>query len=229
MKVAIGLLCFDVFRTRRDQMLLGTLRTLAASDYPYTLHVVTNGSTDGTEQVVRDLGGIVDNTNSAIWFGMRTAIDACTASGADLVVFSADDLAYHPGWLNRLVQFWQAAPTDVKLATQFLEDCWDWNAISAAAEYGGQRCLFRDSVPGCSWSFRAKDWPFIGPLPEHTPGEDLEVCQRLRHAGYRLAALDLAEHVGDRHSAWGNQSWTYAKPLDRAAYGFPERNAALVG
>lgn len=223
MRVSIGLLTWNVFASGRDQMLLGTLRTIRDAGHPYTLHVVTNGSNDGTENVVRELGGIVDDTNSAIWFGVKTAFEACLNDGADLVVFSADDLEYQPGWLARLVNFWQHAPDDVKLATCFLEDCWQWNEITGSAQIGGEQCLFRNSVPGASWSFRAADWPIIGPLPEQSPGEDLIVAQKLVSQGYRLAALDLCDHIGEKSSAWGNESWRYAVPLDREKWGFPPR------
>jgi hypothetical protein len=53
----------------------------------------------------------------------------------------------------------------------------------------------------------------IGPIADKTGGEDHEVNQKLRANGFRLAALDLTDHIGERESAWGNQSWTVAKPL----------------
>lgn len=230
MNVSIGLLCFDIFRTKRDQMFLATLKSLRNGGYPSTLHVVTNGSTDGTERVVRDLGGIVDDRHTAPWYGMQVAFDAGVADGADLVVFSADDIAYTPGWLARLVRFWAEAPDDVKLATQFLEPEYPWNAIGGADTIGGERCLFRESVPGSSWSLRARDWPVVGPMPTYSPREDLDTCAKLRAAGYRLAALDLAEHVGERQSSWGNQSHLYARPLDRARWGFgPAPDVSATG
>jgi hypothetical protein len=60
----------------------------------------------------------------------------------------------------------------------------------------------------------------IMPIDERTGGEDLSVCKRLRDHGYKLAALDLAIHIGEQASAWGNDSWRYAKPFDYQLYGF---------
>ena len=70
------------------------------------------------------------------------------------------------------------------------------------------------SLPGSSWSFPARHWrQIVGPLEDRTGGEDLAVCQGLLATGYRLAALDLTEHIGERESAWGNRSWERAQPL----------------
>jgi hypothetical protein len=59
----------------------------------------------------------------------------------------------------------------------------------------------------------------IGPLEHTTGGEDGAACRKLRENGYRLAALDLAEHIGEEQSAWGNMSYRRAKPLDREKWG----------
>jgi len=164
----------------------------------------------------------VDDGDTIIAYGMQRAIEAALDHEPDIVLFSADDITYVRDWLPRLVRFWQAAPDDVKLATLYLEPEWDWNRPLGAADIGGERVLFRASVPGGCWSFRATDWPLIGPIPQKMPGEDLDICQRLRAARYRLAALDLGSHEGRHVSAWGNRSEDYAKPLNARAWGFAE-------
>ena len=120
---------------------------------------------------------------------------------------------------DKLAAFWQDAPEEVKLCSLILEPVYPWNTIRGTLDAGGLRALLRDSVGGCSWSFRASDWPTIGPLPQVMPGEDLQICQKLVSQGYYLAALDLGEHVGEKVSAWLNESWKYAQPLDRARWG----------
>lgn len=132
----------------------------------------------------------------------------------DIVVFSADDYYYRADWLDTLRRFWQAAPVDIALASLNWEPSYAWNAVEADQIIGGVRTLIRASIPGSSWSFRAEDWRMIGPIANKTGGEDLEICGRLRANGFRLAALDLTDHIGERESAWGNQSWTVAKPLE---------------
>jgi hypothetical protein len=151
--------------------------------------------------------------------GMNLAITAALAYDPDIVLFTADDYEYKPDWQERLLAFWSEAPEDVKLVTCNLEPEYTWNTVLGTVDAGGQRALVRASVPGSNWSFRARDWPLIGPVREITGGEDLEVCAWLQRDGYRLCALDLTEHIGEQQSAWGNQSWRIARPLHKERWG----------
>ena len=217
--ISVGLLTYNQFRTGRDALFRDTLASIEAEEHPHTLDIVTNGSTDRTDVVVRTLGGIVDNRNAAAWYGMELAISAALSHDPDIVVFSADDLAYHAGWMDALAAFWDAAPDDIVLATLFLEGQFGWNTVTDALAIGPERVLIRESIPGASLSFRARDRSKILPLERIMPGEDLALCRKLRAQSYRLAALDLAEHAGREVSAWQNMSWTYEQPLDREKWG----------
>ena len=222
MKISIALLTFNQFLTGRRNLFLQTLESIQREPNHFTLDVVTNGSTDATDKVVRKLGGIVDNTQTQSWYGFELAMRAALSRRPDIVVLSADDITYTPGWMDKLAAFWAAAPEDIKLATCFLEGLWSWNAVTDAIDVAGLRVLIRDSVPSASWTFRASDADLILPLERIMPGEDLALSTKLRNAGYRLAALDLAEHTGARQSAWGNRSFEYEQPLDRTKWGLPE-------
>lgn len=218
MRVDAAVLTFNVYRTDRLPFFEATVASIRAAGIEPL--VVTNGSSDQTDLLVRrQPRHLVDNGNSAAWYGMELAMRGVLETQPDIVVFSADDITYEPYWCERLIDFWQHAPADVKLATLFLEGVWQWNTVTEAIDCGGERALIRNSVPGASWSFRASDVDLILPLPQIQPGEDLAVCERLRGQGYRLAALDLAAHEGARNSAWGNMSWTYEQPLDRKKWG----------
>ena len=219
MKIGVGVLTWNHRKTGREQMFYDALLSLTNGGQAVDVVVVTNGSTDGTQDTVRRLGGIVDDGNSQIWYGMTRAIEEVIARGADIVLFTADDITYYPGWADKLAAFWQDAPEEVKLCSLILEPVYPWNTIRGTVEAGGLRALLRDSVGGCSWSFRASDWPIIGPLPQVMPGEDLIVSRRLIEQGYYLAQVELGEHVGEKVSAWLNESWKYAQPLDRARWG----------
>jgi glycosyltransferase involved in cell wall biosynthesis len=211
MKIVAVCLTFNHKKTGREQMFWDTWDSLA----PVERIVITNGSTDGTQDVVKELGGIVDDTDSRIWYGMQTGIDEAIRRGGDLILFTADDITYKDGWADRLAAFWEDAPDEVRLCSLILEPQYPWNTIRGTLEAGGERAILRDSVGGCSWSFRAKDWPDIGPLPQVQPGEDIPVCNKLIERGDYIAQIDLGDHVGEAHSAWGNQSHLHAVPLDR--------------
>ena len=52
----------------------------------------------------------------------------------------------------------------------------------------------------------------MGPFPKMMPGEDLEICNRIKALDRRMVALDLVEHVGVERCAMGQQ-----EPRDRGA------------
>src|SRR5690348_16569500 len=121
MNISVGLLTYNQFLTGRQNLFQQTLASITAESFPHTLDIVTNGSTDRTDVVVRKLGGTVDNTNAAAWYGMELGIRLALAHDPDIVVLSADDLAYHPGWMEKLATFWDDAPDDIVLATLHIE------------------------------------------------------------------------------------------------------------
>ena len=149
MKIGVGVLTWNHRKTGREQMFYDTLLSLTNGGLPVDVVVVTNGSTDGTQDTVKRLGGIVDDGNSQIWYGMTRAIEEVIARGADLILFTADDIVYAEGWADKLAAFWQDAPEEVKLCSLILEPVYPWNTIRGAVEAGGLRALLRDSVGGC--------------------------------------------------------------------------------
>lgn len=224
LKVVPAILTYNQFATKRADLFQQTYASIKAAGVEPI--VVSNGSNDGTDKVVRALPkGIVEDSNPKMWWGCTVAIVAALDEGADVVMFSADDLTYHDGWLPKLQAWWTHAPDDVVLAGGFLEGEFPWNEPSGVIDAGGVRGLVRPSVPSATWTFRARDWPLIRDpetltVHQQSPGEDHATCQRLLANGYRLAQLDLAEHSGVKVSAWKNESWKYEKPLDRAKWGF---------
>jgi glycosyltransferase involved in cell wall biosynthesis len=115
MTIGVGVLTWNHKKTGREEMFYDTLLSLTNGGQAVDVVVVTNGSTDGTQETVRRLGGIVDDTDSRIWYGMQRAIEAVIARGAEIVLFTADDITYHPGWADQLAAFWADAPEEVKL------------------------------------------------------------------------------------------------------------------
>ncbi len=223
MKIVPAILTWNQFVTGRQDYFRQTYESIKATGIePF---VVSNGSTDGTDKVVRALPrGIVDDRNAAMWWGCSIAIMAALDDGADVVLFSADDITWRDGWLPKLQAWWAEAPDDVVLAGGFLEGEFPWNRPTGTIDAGGIRGLVRPSVPSATWTFRARDWTKIRDpekltVHQESPGEDHGTCQRLLANGYRLVQLDLAEHSGVHASAWGNRSYEYEKPLDRKRWG----------
>ena len=218
MKIAVALLTYN-----RKMLFLQTLNSLYSAGHPYSLCIYDNGSSDGTGQIVEEIGGMVNKGEShTTGYGMNRVIEMAMSHDPDLILFTADDFRYCKDWLARLVSFWQAAPADIVMTSCYLEPSWPWNTITELSDAGGERYAIRDSIPGSNWSFMARDLEKIYPIREATGGEDLEICKRLTSNGLKLAALNLVEHVGEKESVWGNESWRYSQPLDVKALGFSE-------
>ena len=209
--------CVAVLTFNRFHLLRQTLASMdAAPGYAFRRVLVDGGSSDDQQRawVAHQPDSYVFEGKVSVGHSMNTAIDLAVGTGAGLIVFSADDYEYRPGWLARLVNFWQAAPADVGLAALNWEPDYPWNTVLEEVVIGGERTLMRATLPGSSWSFPVPYWrQIVGPLEDRTGGEDLAVCRSLLAGGYRLAALDLTEHIGERESAWGNKSWERAQPL----------------
>lgn len=210
MKIAVGVLTYNRFH-----FLVQTLASMdAAPGYPFARVLVDGCSSDEVQRAfVMGQGGYVFGEVGTVGRGMNKAIELALATGPDIVVFTADDYDFKPDWCRRLVTFWQEAPADIAIATLNWEPMYPWNIVHEQMVIGGEHVLIRGTAPGSSWSFRASDWPIIGPIEDKTGGEDLTVCTRMKAMGRKLAALDLTLHTGERESVWGNQSWQRAQPL----------------
>lgn len=221
MRVAVGVLTYENLRNDRKNLFLETLRSLRDNtNFPFDLFLVDNNSQDGTADLVAKLGGYCSTTYpTTCGHGMNVTLGILSSCGADLCVFSNDDIWWKPGYLERLVKFWKEAPDDLLICSGHLEPEFFWNTPRELVTYGGVKALVRDTAPGGTWTFRARDWPIIGPVPETHGIDDVPTCQRLLAQGYRVAQMDAATHVGVECSTWGNRSDVFGKPLDREAWG----------
>jgi hypothetical protein len=212
-RVSIAVRAWNVMDGQRRAWFDATLASLKDAGHPYELFIVDNGSIDGSSELIASLGGHVVPRNAggnSSGSGMNIAIERALSSQPDLIVFSDDDIAWHPGFLRRAVEFWSHSPPDLALLSGFIEPRWPWNAVRGVVHCGPLRTIIRESAPGGAWTFPAANWRWIGPLD---PGmsADYDACMRLRRAGFRIGQADLALHMGAGFSTWGN------KPLPGAA------------
>lgn len=231
MKVAVVVRTWNVVEHHREALLLRTLDSIQHAGHEATYLLLDNGSDDTTVDYLRlercagtigDFQLLRRSTSSPFGrgkpgLGVNAAVAAALHTGPDLVCFSDDDVEWASGWLRPVVQFFERAPGDVVLLSGLMEPVWEWNGPTGVVEAGGVRALVRDSVPGASWMFRAEDWAKIGPVAEDRT-HDVAGCKRLRQHGYRMAALDLAEHIGYAQSTLGN-TVASGKPVDREEWG----------
>lgn len=220
MKIVIAVLTYN-----RKALFEKTMNSLAHAGYPFIPVVIDNGSTDGTAEAAKaSFGNVIINNSGdhSTGYGMNLAIEEALRHKPDLILFSADDFEYKKYFLHELVNFWSNAPADVIMASCYLEPLWDWNKVISKGKAGQTRYVLRESIPGSNWSFMANSVNEIYPVAQKTGGEDLAICAKLRRQRYRLAALDLVIHTGEEQSAWGNQSYKYAQPINKKELGFAE-------
>ena len=226
--IGVGVLTYNAVATYRVRLLEQTLESLRKGGYPVQVLAVDNASTDSTGLYLQrenvDVGYTSKYINHTSAHGNNIVAARVIASfNPDIVVLSDDDVKWHDGWARRLVDFWADAPENVKLAGGHLEpEEYDWSKILGTDDIGGQHCLYRTSTGAATWSFRARDWPYIGPLPDRKQGwGDLPACERVLKQGFRIAQLDLAIHMGEDQSSWGNRSYSMFKhKLDKKKWGF---------
>jgi len=180
-----------------------------------------NGSTDGTADWVASIGGHCDvpaDGNTSGGRGMNNAATAAAKRG-DVVVLTADDMWWRPGWRQNVETFWTNADPRIAIFCGLLEPEYPWSVPEGGINVAGVRGLIRPTVPGSGWTFRSSDWlDTIGPVPEVQGNDDVPTCNRLVTWGRLLVAADLAEHRGEDRSVWGNRSYQYARPLDTRGY-----------
>jgi hypothetical protein len=178
---------------------------------------------------------------------------------AELFVMSDDDMEWHADAGEKLLRFWsnRTVPEELAIVSGLLEPEYDWNTprgmIEAHADLREDddgvvhmqphhgRVLWRDSAPGCAWTFVAggchhglaphyftmrhegmrvhgRETVFINDF-----GYDYEYCKRLRegHHQLKVAQMDLAEHIGWDATTHGNAARDdlRVKPLDREKWG----------
>jgi len=230
MKIVAAVLTFNSIKFDRVELVKKTVESLCAELDQRDVVLFDNGSSDGSfEQLqnILDCDFACDTRPGCAGAGMNRAIERVLANKSpDIVLFSNDDVYWRPGWRKKIEAFWSSARPSNKLAGGIIEPEWGWNTILGSDVVGGQKVLYRSSVGGASWSFRACDWPLLGPVSEEGMGlgDDTLVCQKI--AGkYQIAVMDLADHIGEDKSTWGNNpSKMGAPPIDLVKWGLQEKN-----
>lgn len=233
MNFLVGVLSHNAVSTLRCRLLERTLWSLENAFTGRTLLVLDNDSPDGSGEWVRALRSAAlrvlyhsPDGNTSPGRGrneLMRALAPFARGGDDIVVLSDDDVLWANYAEARLRRFWAAAPADLIILSGLLEPDWPWNTPRELIECGGVKALVRDSAPAAAWTFRLGDWGNLGPLLETTDGEgeDFDACQRLRAAGFRVAQIELASHIGEGYSQLGHDAdrKIAGRPLDRERWG----------
>jgi hypothetical protein len=207
-RVAAAVLTFRAVTHDRIGLLEQTIGSLDEAD---DVFVVDNGSDDGSDGYVRELGGHChhgDLTTSGHGTNLCARILAGTT--ADICVLSDDDMLWRAGWRDQLEAWWTEADDDVALTGCHIEPLFPWNEVIGPVRFAGVPGLVRSSTGAASWSYRSRHFDAIfGPagIPQQVQGHgDVPACDRVRDRGFRICQIHLAEHVGHERSTWGNRT-----------------------
>jgi hypothetical protein len=195
---------------RRPRLLEQTLRTLyeRTPSYRFNVTLVTDGMPDhGLPPLVTTHN---NSWNVTIWppcgvIGRLKNLGAYWSEKqfgrGDWLYFSDDDVAFLPGWLEKLT-------AGAIMLEEFGYELWGGQVhpyhlpIKQAAK--GFDIAFGEyqMLDGPSWLMRWRTWDEIGPLPERSggacQGEDVTFCHRLTAQGGRIGVIHphVCVHTG---------------------------------
>lgn len=213
MRVGAGVLTRNAITHDRQQLTERALASLVEAD---TVVLVDNGSDDGSADWAATLGAHLHRPadgNTTCGRGMNVLADLLV-DDVDVMVLTSDDMSWRPGWRHVVETFWTHADPQVAILCGLLEPHYPWSPPTGTYSAGGVHGITRTCVPGSGWTLRSSDWPTIGPVPEMPGEDDVPTCARLHAAGRLLVAVDIADHLAEHASTWGNQSHRFARPLD---------------
>jgi hypothetical protein len=213
MKIAAAVLTRNIIQHAREDLFYETIDSLRPFGVP--LHVVDNGSDDGTAELVADgtdwTPYLSTDENTTSGFGTWTCCRILAGTDADLCIVSDDDMAWSAGFIVPLVDWWDHAPDDLVLTGGHLEPEYPWNAITEQTMFGSTLGLIRASTGAASWTFPKNRFARLQSVAKTLRIDrqgtwDVPMCEGLTRRMWKIGQLDLAEHRGQGRSSWGNRT-----------------------
>ena len=178
------------------------LDSLSATAYPALgIHVVDNGSRDGTpEEIAARFPHVLltrQRRNLGFAEGNNAGIRAALRAGADYVALLNQDTWVEPGWLTPLIEVAEADPGIGILSPAQLSyegDTYDPNFEKIVHGYPGGPVIDVPTVTGAALLVRRKVFEQVGLLDPiyFAYFEEVDFCRRARIRGWRTAVVPAA-------------------------------------
>lgn len=230
-RISVVVCTYNGSRTIRD-----CLEGLMRLEYPNAeLIVVNDGSTDGTEAIVREYDvRLISTPNMGLSSARNTGLEAATGG---IVAYTDDDARPDPHWLHYLADAFMrypfaavggpniAPPGDGPIA-----DC------VANAPGGPVQVLLTDTIaehiPGCNMAFRRDRLLAVGgfDVQYRTAGDDVDACWRIEDAGGTIGFAPAAmvwHHRRNSVSMFWRQQNGYGRAEAMLERKWPARYNAL--
>jgi cellulose synthase/poly-beta-1,6-N-acetylglucosamine synthase-like glycosyltransferase len=219
----------------------GTVRSLAATDYPdVEIVVVDDGSTDATADIVQHLRlsrpglRLIRQANA----GKPAALNAgIAAARADLLILVDGDTVFAPDAIGRLVQPFAdplvgAVSGNTKVANRE-RLLGRWQHLEYVVGFNLDRRLFdlgecMPTIPGAIGAFRRTALRDTGGVPADTLAEDTDLTMAVLRAGWRAVYADRAVAWTEAPSTlrqWWRQRYRWCFGTMQAAW--KHRHAVL--
>ena len=214
------------------------LRSLGELAYPdFEVILVDDGSTDDTPDIAARFPDVrmIRQENQGLSVARNTGLGAATG---EIVAYTDADCFADPDWLTLLVhQLETSGATAVGGPNLTPEDGWLAGCVACAP---GQPIHVLESdeeaehIPGCNMAFRREALLAIGSFDPlfRKAGDDVDVCWRLREAGYRITFAPGAfvwHHRRQGPRAYLRQQSGYGEAEALLATRHPERFNILGG
>jgi hypothetical protein len=210
MKVAAAVLTYRPVHFDRFDLLDDTIKSLRGE--ADAVYLIDNSPDDESIDELRARYGRVTTNRGVLHTSgkginlLAHVLEVCEPL-AGILVHSDDDVLWRPDWRDRLEQWWQGAPDDLALTGCHIEPEFYWNEVTAVVEFGGIKGLCRHSTGAASWTYRPQHRSDIFPVPEQVQGVgDVPACQHLEAKGLGICQIDLADHMAQGDSTWGNRT-----------------------
>lgn len=205
-------------------------------EYPnFEVVVVDDGSTDQTAAIVQEFGfQLIRTENRGLSNARNVGLGAATG---EIVAYLDDDAYPDPHWLMYLAFAFSYAAYAGVGGPNIPPGNDGWIAECAAGSPGGPvHVLLSDCeaehIPGCNMAFRKSCLQAIGGFDPQfrVAGDDVDVCWRLQHQGWKLGfnpAAVVFHHRRNSLRAYWKQQIGYGKAEALLERKWPEKYTAV--
>ena len=187
-RISVVVCTFNGARTIRE-----CLESLRRQDYPsYDVHVIDDGSTDETSQIVREFPEVhyFHQPNDGLSAARNVGVQRATG---EIVAYTDDDCVVEQDWLRHLVQCFEDLQVDAAGGPNITPQSDSWAAKCVALCPGNPSHVMLDDrcaehVPGCNMAFRRQALLDMGGFDPQfrQAGDDVDVFWRMIDAGKKI-------------------------------------------